>query len=299
MSSSPGAELPPLTPPSADRGLLEVFRRRYLLKLLVRRTIDSRYQGTALGWAWSYLQPFVRFLMFYFIFQVFIGRGGAPGSVRYVENFAIHLFAGMVLVHFFTETFNGGTKSLVGNRGLIVKLAMPRELFPVSTMLVALWHTGPMLVILGIAAAILGWRPDPMGLLAGLLGFGIVASMGLALSLVFSVANVFFRDFGKVVQTVTQFTTFSVPMIYPFTFVEQRFGDAAQYYLLNPVAEAVLLIQRCFWTGTNADPAEAVRVHLPEDLLARGGVMLAVSGVLLLLAQLWFMRYEKQVPERL
>ena len=302
MSDRPQAESsgpPPLTPPSADRGLLEVFRRRYLLKLLVRSTIDSRYQGTALGWAWSYLQPFVRFCMFYFIFQVFIGRGGAPGSLRYVENFAIHLFAGMVLVHFFTETFNGGTKSLVGNRGLIVKLAMPRELFPVSTMLVSLWHTGPMLVILTIATTILGWRPDPMGLLAGLLGFGIVATMGLALALVFSVANVFFRDFGKVVQTLTQFATFSVPMIYPFTFVEQRFGPAAEYYLLNPLAEAVLLIQRCFWTGTTTDPQDTVVHHLPPDLFQRGFIMLAIGLVMLVIGQIIFTKLERRVPERL
>ncbi|NYG55188.1 ABC transporter permease [Nocardioides perillae] len=287
------AALPPLSPPAATSGLLEVVRRRYLLRLLVRRAIDSRYQGTALGWTWSYLQPFVRFCMFYFLFQVFIGRGSG------VENFAIHLFSGMVLVHFFTETFNGGTKSLVSNRGLIVKLPMPRELFPVSSMLVALWHTGPMLVILTVASALAGWRPDPVGLLAGLMGFALIGVLGLALSLFFSVANVFFRDFGKVVQTLTQFTTFSVPMIYPFTFVEQRFGAAAEYYLLNPVAEAVLLIQRCFWTGTNSDPSTAVDVHLPDDLFARGGIMLGVSALLLLLAQLWFMRYEKQVPERL
>jgi ABC-2 type transport system permease protein len=299
VGARPAAELPPLAPPTAHTGLLEVFRRRYLLRLLVRRAIDSRYQGTALGWAWSYLQPFVRFCMFYFIFQVFIGRGGEPGSARYVENFAIHLFSGMVLVHFFTETFNGGTKSLLSNRGLIVKLAMPRELFPVSTMLVALWHTGPMLVILGIASLLLGWVPDPVGLLAGLLGFGIIAVLGLALALFFSVANVFFRDFGKVVQTLTQFVTFSVPMIYPFTFVEQRFGPAADYYLLNPIAEAVLLIQRCFWVGTTADPEATAAHHLPEDLWPRGLIMFGISLVLLVLAQLWFARYEKRVPERL
>ena len=295
MSEAPtGRPLPPLAPPAATSGLLEVFRRRYLLGLLVRRAIDSRYQGTALGWTWSYLQPFVRFCMFYFLFEVFIGRGGDS-----IENFAVHLFAGMVLVHFFTETFNGGTKSLVANRALIVKLPMPRELFPVSTMLVALWHTGPMLVILGAASLLLGWTPDPVGLLAGLMGFLLIAVLGLALALVFSVANVFFRDFGKVVQTLTQFTTFSVPMIYPFTFVEQRFGDAAQYYLLNPVAEAVLLLQRCFWVGTTEDRDATIAEHMPDDLFARGGIMLAVSLLLLVLAQLWFMRYEKKVPERL
>jgi ABC-2 type transport system permease protein len=299
MTSRPEAELPPLAPPTSNTGLLEVFRRRYLLRLLVRRAIDSRYQGTALGWAWSYLQPMVRFAMFYFIFQVFIGRGGVPGSPRYVENFAIHLFAGMVIVHFFTETFNGGTKSLLSNRGLIVKLPMPRELFPVSTMMVALWHTGPMLVILAVASALLGWVPDPAGLAAGALAFALIACLGLALALVFSVANVFFRDFGKVVQTLTQFTTFSVPMIYPFTFVEQRFGSFADYYLLNPIAEAVLLVQRAFWVGSTSDPDWTIQHHLPPDLWSRGLVMLGIALVLLVLAQLWFSRYEKRVPERL
>ena len=293
MSSSPHGVMADLLPPTHGSGLLEVFRRRYLLRLLVRSTVQARYQGTVLGWVWSYLQPLVRFFMFYFLFQVMIGRGGD------IQNFAVHLFAGMVLVHLFTETFNGGTKSLVSNRSLIVKLAMPREMFPVSAMLVALWHTGPMLVILGAVSLMLGWTPDPMGVVAGLLGFGIIIVLGLALALVFSVANVFFRDFGKVAQTLTQFVTFSVPMIYPFSFVEERFGDLAQYYLLNPIAEAVLLLQRCFWVGTTSDPEVTIVEQMPADLFPRGVIMLGISLIALVLAQMVFSRLERRVPERL
>ena len=289
-------DLPPLVPASRHNGLLEVFRRRYLLKLLVRSTVQARYQGTVLGWFWSYLQPFVRFLMFYFVFQVLIGRGGN------MENFAIHLVCGMVVVHFFTETFNGGTKSLVSNRGLIVKLPMPRELFPVATMLVAFWHTIPMVVITLVASLLLGWAPDAAGLAAGALAFAIIAVLGLALALLFSVANVYFRDFGKVVQTLTQFVTFSVPMIYPFSMVEKRFDTipwVSDVYLLNPIAEAVLLVQRCFWIGTNSDPEAAAAKHLPEDLWTRGFIMLGVSILFLGLAQIWFSKLDKRVPERL
>jgi ABC-2 type transport system permease protein len=208
----------------------------------------------------------------------------------------------MVIVHFFTETFNGGTKSLVSNRGLIIKLPVPRELFPVATMLVSLYHSVPMVVIMVVGCLTLGWAPDPMGLVAGLLGFSIIAVLGLALALIFSVANVYFRDFGKVTQTLTQFTTFSVPMIYPFSMVAERFDKlpwVTDVYLLNPVAEAVLLTQRCFWTGTNSDPEAAVAEHLPADLYGRGVIMLVVSLVLLVLAQLWFSKLERRVPERL
>ena len=285
----------PLAPPAVT-GLAEVFRRRYLLGMLVRNTIQARYQGTALGWLWSYLQPAIRFCMYYFLFQVMIGRGAG------IPNFAIHLFAGMVAVHFFTETFNGGTQSLLQNRTLITKLAVPREMFPVSRMLVAAWHTVPMLLILVFVCLLLGWRPDPLGMVAAVMGLGIIALLGLALGLVFAVANVYLRDFGKVAQTVTQFVNFSVPMMYPFSLVQDRFSDipnAAEVYLLNPLAEAVLLIQRGFWTGTASNRAEVEANHLPDLLFTRGLVYLAISCVLVVLAQRFFSRLEARVPERL
>ncbi|MGN0063389.1 MAG: ABC transporter permease [Nocardioides sp.] len=287
--------LPPLGPPAANAGLREVFRRRYLLGMIVHNTMQSRYQGTFLGWTWSYLQPLVRFAMFYFVFQVAINRGGDE-----TPNFAIHMAAGMVVVHFFTETFNGGTQSLVRNRSLISKLAVPKELFPVARLLLAAWHSGPMLVIVIVAAVLTGWIPDLVGLGAFLLGTALIASLGLALALLFSVANVYFRDFGKVVQTLTQFVTFSVPMIYPYTMVAKRFGEIGSHiYLLNPVAEAVLLFQRAFWVGTTDDPQATADHHLPHDLFERGLIMLAVVLVLVWLAQVAFTRLERGVAERL
>jgi ABC-2 type transport system permease protein len=260
--------------------------------MIVHNTMQSRYQGTLLGWTWSYLQPFVRFCMFYFVFEVAIGRGGEE-----TPNFAIHMVAGMVLVHFFTETFNGGTQSLVRNRSLITKLAVPKELFPVSRLLLAGWHTGPMLLIMLVACVLTGWTPDPGGIMAFLLGTALITTLGLALALLFSVANVYFRDFGKVVMTLNQFVTFSVPMIYPYTMVRDRFGElGSQLYLFNPVAEAVLLYQRAFWVGTTDDPEYIAEHHLPSDLWERGVVMLLA---LLWLAQKMFTRLEQGVPERL
>jgi ABC-2 type transport system permease protein len=208
----------------------------------------------------------------------------------------------MVVVHFFTETFNGGTRSLVSNRGLIVKLPMPRELFPVATMLVAFWHTVPMLVITIFVSALLGWTPDPMGLLAAVMAMLLVGVLGLALALMFSVANVFFRDFSKVTQTLTQFVTFSVPMMYPYSMVAERFHNVpwvADIYMLNPIAEAVLLMQRCFWLPLTHDPEAAKVEGFPPDLWSRGAVMLLLSFVVLGLAQIWFSKLERRVPERL
>ena len=169
-----------------------------------------------------------------------------------------------------------------------------------ARMLVAGWHTVPMLVILVIPCIILGWRPDALGMAAALLSFSLSAALGLALGLLFSVGNVYMRDIGKVAQTLTMFVTFSVPMMYPYTLVEERFGErGAALYLYNPMAEAVLLMQRAFWTGTTSDPDATAAVHLPDHLFTRGLIMTGLSLVLLVVAQRVFSRLEAGVAERL
>ncbi|MCW2766177.1 MAG: tagG [Nocardioides sp.] len=282
----------PLSPPSGHQGLLEVFRRRYLLRLLVRREISARYQGSFLGLIWSYINPLSQFFIYYFVMGVIFQLHAN------VENFAIHIFAALILVHFFTETFNAGTRSIVRNKTLVKKMAMPREMFPVASMLVSLWHVGPQLVILVIACLVSGWTPDPGGMVAMLLALAIIMVLGTALALLFSAANVFFRDFGSAVSVLTNFVRFGVPMIYTYTMVADRFGNV-DLYLANPIADAVLLMQRAFWVGAASDPAAAIRDQLPPHLYTRGLIALAASFVLLVIAQVVFSRLENKIPERL
>src|SRR3982750_802652 len=79
----------------AGGGLFGVFRRRYLLKLLVQKEVRSRYQGSILGLLWSYIQPLVRFCMYFFVIGLVLGLH------KDVPNFAIHMFAAIVGVRFF------------------------------------------------------------------------------------------------------------------------------------------------------------------------------------------------------
>lgn len=282
----------PLTSPATTSGLLEAFRRRYLLRLMVRREIQARYARSLFGLAWSYINPTVRFFTFYFVFGIILNRG------QNVENFAIHLFAGMVLVHYFTETVTSGTRSLLRNKGVVQKMAMPRELFPFAAMLVSLYHTIPQVIILSTACVVAGWDPDLVGFAAAALGFVLVLLFGTALGLMFSVFNVLLRDFGRIVQTFINMLPFTVPMMYPYALVAERFGTGWKHDLVmaNPVAEAVLLIQRGFWWNTTD---ERYADSFPADLWERGFIMLGICLVLIFFAQWVFSRLEGKVPEML
>ncbi|WP_243057951.1 ABC transporter permease [Nocardioides sp. SR21] len=281
----------PLVSPAPKAGLIDVFRRRYLLRMLVQREISARYQGSFLGLLWSYINPLSQLFIYWFVMGKIMNRG--------TENFAIHVFCGLIIVQFFIETFNAGTRSIVRNKGLVQKMAVPREMFPVASMLVSFYHMGPQLVILTIISLISGWTPNPEYLAGVVLAMMIIALLGTSLALMFSVANVFLRDVSSFVSILTNFVRFGVPMIYPYILVDARFGWFAQFYLLNPIADAVLLMQQAFWVGTTNDPELIHATHIPGNLWAFSFLALGVSAVMLLLGQYIFKRFENRIPERL
>ena len=304
----------PLASPARTSGVLEVFRRRHLLRLMVRREIQARYAGTGFGLAWSYINPLTRFVTFYVVFGLLLGRGSG------LENFAIHLFAGMVLVNYFTESVTAGTRSLLTNKGVIAKMAMPREMFPVASMLVSLWHAIPQFVILLLACVLTGWWgssnvwvPDAVGMGAALLGLVLMMVYGTALGLMFSCINVIFRDFQRIVQTFINMVQFTAPMMYPYWISFRRFpGVWHEVYISNPIAQAVMLIQRGFWYPTckpscvvmpisETDPSLGLMPapEFADHLFTRSFISLGVGLLLLVVAQMVFARLEKTIPERL
>ena len=297
----------PMIDPAAKGGLIGVLRRRYLLRLMVRRELRARYIGSKMGLAWSYINPLSRFLTFYFVFGIILLRGQIP-------FFAIHLFAGMVVVNLFTESFNSGTRSIMQNKSVVQKMPLPREIFPISSTLVSLYHTGPQLVILIVACLVTGsFTPDLPGLLAAVLALTIVVLLGAGMGLMFAAINVLYRDWTRVVQIFTQMLPFSVPMMYPYTLVHERFARfplIEHLYLFNPITEAVLLMQRCFWINTISAEDErkakeewgfsaALDVNFPHYLFERGLIMLGASILFLVLAQWVFSRLDDKIPDSL
>lgn len=81
--------------------------------------------------------------------------------------------------------------------------------------------------------------------------------------------------------------------------VGDRSGGRFGWQDTNPVAESVLLLQRAFWVGTTDDPRRTALEHLPDELLARGLLALALAVVVLGAAQLVFSRLQRSVPDRL
>jgi len=281
--------------PGRVGGLLDVFRRRYLLKLLVRKELRVRYQGSVVGFAWSYVKPAVRFLMYYFIIELILGE-------RSLENRPLHIFAGMIMVTFITNALSAGTKSVVKNKSLVRKISLPREMFPVASIMVSVYHLVPMYVIIFLGCLLTGWHPDLGALLAGVMALAVVLTWGLAVALLLSALNVFFRDMGNIIDVVQTVITWTVPMIYPFGIIADRFRETHQVvyelYLSSPLCIAVLLNDRAFWVPSVERPQQAITEELPAYLFQRGLVMIVLGLAFVWFAQAVFARLESRFAEK-
>lgn len=248
-----------LKPPGQDRGLRDVFENRFLLKLIVDKEIQIRYRGTVLGLLWSYLKPGVQFMVFYIAMGVFLELN------RGIENFAVYLFSGIVVMNLFGEVFGNASRSIVANGGLLKKIYLPRQLFPVSNLLVAFVHFVPQLAILLLACFATGWRPDLKQLLAVLVGTFIIALFALGLGMLFTTFNVFFRDAENIVDLIVMVSTWASPVLYMWTMVREKLWDWVYLvYMLNPLTVAVELFHYGFWFPTTDTPQIW---HVPPHLL--------------------------------
>src|SRR6516165_3125484 len=106
--------------------LIDVWRYRDLLFLLVHRDFVSRYKQTILGPAWFVLQPLFTTVVFSIIFGEVakIPTDGLPPILFYLT--------GLLGWNYFAQTFQNTSGTLVANSGLLGKAYFPRLVVPLS-----------------------------------------------------------------------------------------------------------------------------------------------------------------------
>lgn len=288
------AELP-LTSVGKRPGLLagtadaarQVWQYRELLGLLVRREIKVRYKDSVLGILWSLLRPLAMLAVYYYAIGEFLG------AQRAIPDFAVYIFTGLTAYQVFSETVSGGTGSILGNAGLVKKVYLPREVFPLATVGAALFTFAVQLVVLVGATVAVGRLPTGERLLFVPLSLAVLLVYGTALGLLLAAVNVYLRDVQYLVEISLTVLFWTTPTVYSWELVSNALGPVAEsLYLANPVAVAVLGMQRAFWVAGD-DTA------VPAGLGARMLVMLAVGALLLWAAQWVFSRLEGNFAQEL
>lgn len=286
----------PLKAPGRGRGILDAMKNRYLLRLLVDKEIQVRYRGSVLGILWSYIKPGVQFLVFYIAMGLFLGLE------RGMHNYAVYLFSGMIAINFFSEGFGNGARAMVVNSALIRKIYLPRELFSLSTVWVALVHFVPQIVVMLLACFAVGWHPSLLAFESILAGMLIVMMLSYGLGLIFGVANVFFRDSENIVDMLLMVATWFSPVLYSWTMVRDTlYPWVFNVFMANPLTVAVELFHYGFWHPTLrpedlALPASQVVPHLFSFWTP---IAIGISLLTVLIGDLLFRKFEGNFAQEL
>jgi ABC-type polysaccharide/polyol phosphate export permease len=229
------------------RPLLDLYRFRELLSLLVSRDLKVRYKRSVLGMLWTLLNPLLQMAVYTVVFSTIM-------RIR-LPAFPVYLLAGLLPWTFLSVSTTAAAHSLLNNQGLIRKVAVPQAVYPLAVVASKLVDLAFSLVPLAILAAALG-RPPGLSWLAVVPAMVFAIAFTTGLSLVFSSLMVFFRDVRHLIDILFQVWFYLTPVIYPASYLENLPYPWARTLLsLNPAAPIVACFQQAIYEGRFPDGA--------------------------------------------
>jgi ABC-2 type transport system permease protein len=275
------------------QSLRDIAGQRELLDLLVKRELKARYKDSVLGFFWSLAKPLAMLLVYYVAIGKFLGAEQVPGKPGGIPSFAIFVFTGLTAWQLFSDIVVSGTGSVVANGGLIKKVYLPREVFPLSVVGAALFNFAIQLTVLIAATILTGNFPTGDRWWYFVLALAVVIVFSTALALLLAAINVYLRDVQYLIEIMIMILLWASPIIYAWKFVDGAIdGWLQQLYLANPMTQVVLGFQKTFWVAGDGQ-------LYPDNLLGHLWVTLGVSVALLWAAQRAFARLQANFAQEL
>lgn len=200
-----------------------IQKHMFLFSELTKRDFKLKYKGTVLGMFWSMLSPLLQLLVMRMVFTEFFGRN--------TPFYSTHLFSGLIVFNYYTEATKGSLSALSSNRGIILKIKVPKYLFLLSKNISSLINFVIIIPIYFIFAALDGIRFH-LTFFALIYPILLLPLFCIGVGMILSAMQVFFND------TKYLYNIFIILLRYLsaiFYNVERFSPEIQRYFLINPV----------------------------------------------------------------
>lgn len=206
------------------------WRNRSLIYELSKREVVGRYRGSYFGIIWSFINPLLMLIIYTFVFgMIFKSRWNQQSDSK--TEFALVLFAGLLIFNLFSECITKAPSLILGNANYVKKVVFPLEILPWVNLCSALFHGAITLVVWLIGYTSFFGLPHltmfylPLVILPFclmIMGFSwVLASLG-----------VYLRDIGQLIGILVMGMMFLSPVFYPIN----SLPDGYQFLLMiNPL----------------------------------------------------------------
>lgn len=229
----------PHAAPSISPGTLikSVRINSRLIFNLAHREVIGRYRGSILGVLWSFFNPVLMLAVYTFVFSV-VFKARWPGGSDSKTEFAVVLFAGLLVFNFFSECINRAPSLVLENVNYVKKVIFPLEILPVVTLSVAIFHFSVGFVVwLGFYLMFFGVPHLTLMYLPLVLLPLVFLMLGIAWFL--ASLSVYLRDISQVVGVATTVLMFMSPIFFPVAALPEEYRAIVQANPLTLVVEDV------------------------------------------------------------
>lgn len=214
--------------------LASPWRNRGLIRSLVIREVVGRYRGSVLGIFWSFFHPVFMLAVYTFVFSVVFKARWSGGNDSKTE-FALILFAGLLVFNLFAECTNRAPSLILANVNYVKKVIFPLEILPWVSLGSAFFHTIISFGVWVIFYLVFFGIPELTFLLFPLMVLPLVLfTMGL--SWLLASLGVYLRDVGQIVGLVVTVLMFLSPIFYPVSALPEEYRALLR---LNPLAAVI------------------------------------------------------------
>ena len=243
--------------------------RQFLFEELVKRDFKQKYKRTALGMAWSVLNPLLTLLVMRLVFTRFFGRN--------MEHYTTYLFAGNLIYSYYKESTNGGMQSLMANANIFTKINVPKYMFLFSKNVSAVINFGLTLIVFFVFAALdrVPFRPSMLAIIYPIF---TLTMFNLGVGMILSALFVFFRDTQYLYDVFTLLLMYLSAIFYS---VDGYPAWVQRVFLLNPLYVTIKYVRIIVLEG-----------HLPSP--AYHGLMLFYALTALVTGGLMYKKYNQQ-----
>lgn len=215
-----------------------------LIRKLLTREILSRYQGSTLGLAWSFINPLLMLSIYTIVFsEIFKMRWGGVNDDKIL--FAVMVFSGMLVLSFFSEVLTKAPSLIIHNVNYVKKVVFPLNVLSVVSVLTAVFQLLINLFILLIAVMIIQGSINLTALFLPIIILPLII-LALGVSWAISAVGVYFRDIGELVSAITAILVFLSPVFYPMSAVPE---SLQRFILLNPLTFIIQQIRLVVVSG--------------------------------------------------
>lgn len=232
--------------------IYELLKYRELFFFLAWKDILVRYKQTVIGIAWSVIRPLLSMIIFTVIFGR-VAKLPTEGNVPY----PIMVFSALLPWHYFANSMQASSESLLKASHMISKIYFPRIILPTSSVLVSAIDFVISFVMLCMLMMLYRFAPSPYIFLLPI--FFIPATItALGLGYWISAISVKYRDFRQIMPFIVQFGLYVSPVGFSSSIIPEKWR---LLYSLNPMVGVIDGFRWCI-QGT------AASLHIPSFIIS-------------------------------